>query len=44
MFFENYGIELSDSRLELPADGFTVDGNPPPEDFPTTYEEGEDGV
>jgi hypothetical protein len=41
VFFENYGVEISDTRLELPEGGFTVDGNPPPEDFPLVYEEGE---
>ncbi len=41
VFFGNYGIELSDTRLALPESGFTVDGAAPPEDFPTVYEEGE---
>jgi hypothetical protein len=41
VFFGNYGVELSDTRLELPEGGFTVDGAAPPEEFPVTYEEGE---
>ena len=41
VFLENYDVELTDSRLVLPEGGFTVNGNPPPEDFPTEYIEGE---
>jgi hypothetical protein len=41
VFFENYGVEISDTELVLPEGGFTVNGNSPPEDFPGTYEEGE---
>jgi hypothetical protein len=41
VFLDNYGVVLTDSRLELPEGGFTVNGNPPPEDFPTEYVEGE---
>jgi hypothetical protein len=41
VFLENYGVELNDTRLELPEDGFTVNGNPPAEDFPREYVEGE---
>lgn len=41
VFFENYGVEISNDRLVLPDGGFTVDGNPPPEDYRTVYEEGE---
>jgi hypothetical protein len=41
VFFDNYDVELTDTRLVLPEGGFTVNGNPPPEDFPTEYEEGE---
>ena len=29
VFFDNYGVEISDTNLELPEGGFTVDGNPP---------------
>ena len=39
MFFENYGIEISDTKLELPEGGFTVDGAAAPEDFPLVYDE-----
>jgi hypothetical protein len=41
IFFDNYGVELSDTRLELPEGRFTVDGAAAPEDFPLVYEEGE---
>ena len=41
VFFDNYGVEISDTKLELPEGGFTVDGAAAPEDFPLTYEEGE---
>jgi hypothetical protein len=41
VFFDNYGVETSDTKLELPEGGFTVDGAAPPEDFPVAYEEGE---
>jgi hypothetical protein len=41
VFLENYDVELTDSRLVLPEGRFTVNGNPPPEDFPTEYIEGE---
>jgi hypothetical protein len=41
VFFSNYGVELSDTRLELPDGGITVDGAAAPEDFPLVYEEGE---
>jgi hypothetical protein len=41
VFFDNYGVKISDTKLELPAGGFTVDGAAPPEDFPLVYEEGE---
>ncbi|MGH9139445.1 MAG: hypothetical protein ACRD0G_20740 [Acidimicrobiales bacterium] len=41
VFFENYDIEISNDRLELPGGAFTVDGGPPPEGYPTVYEEGE---
>ena len=41
VFLENYNVQLTDSRLVLPAGGFTVNGSPPPADFPREYVEGE---
>lgn len=41
VFLDNYGVELSDTRLELPEGGFTVNGQEPPEGFPRVYEEGD---
>ena len=42
VFFENYDVQISDTKLVLPEGGINVDGNPAPDDFPLTYEEGED--
>ena len=43
VFLDNYNVKLDDTTLELPTEpgAFTVDGAAPPENFPTTYEEGE---
>jgi hypothetical protein len=41
VFFDNYGVDLSDTKLVLPEGGFTVNGQPAPADFPLEYEEGE---
>jgi hypothetical protein len=41
VFLENYNVQLTDTRLVLPEGGFTVNGNPPPDDFPREYVEGE---